>query len=136
RKRYDKIKRLKKKPGANLFYTPWNQLNRVIKFSRPEELAVLVGRPALGKTWLMIVWAYFLAQAGVRVLFVSKEMSTEAIEDRLEAIRFKLNYPEYRDGNLPKKEELRWKRESLRAKKTPMVITGKETIEGTGFTQI
>ena len=134
--RYAQIKQMKKTPGGTLFQTPWPSLNKIIKFCRPEDLVVLVGRLGMGKSWMLIFWALWLAEQGHSVLFVSKEMSLQAIEDRVEALRFRLDWELMRDGSLSAKEEIRWRREKLKHWKADFKITGKESLEGTGFGEI
>jgi replicative DNA helicase len=134
--RYKKMKQLRNQKGGSLFRTPWPSINKVIKFCRPEDLVVLVGRLGMGKSWMLIYWAIWLAEQGHSVLFMSKEMSIEAIEDRVEAIRYMLDFELFRAGELPTKEELRWNRMRLKKWKAKFFITGKETIEGTGVGEL
>lgn len=137
RLRYEKIKQMKTAgPGGNLFLTPWPTINKLIKFCRPEDLVVLVGRLGMGKTWILLFWAVWLAEQGHSVLFVSKEMSLAAIEDRAECIRFMIDFEKFRDGTLPKQEELRWRRMRMKKWKANFKISGKETIEGTGVGEV
>lgn len=47
------------------------------------EVIFLAGRPGTGKTFTAIAAAMNLAEDGERVLFISKEMTSEAVEDRM-----------------------------------------------------
>lgn len=136
RARYEKIKRMKNQKGGSLFQTPWPSINKIIKFCRPEDFVMLVGRLGMGKSWFLLFWALWLVEQGHSVLFVSKEMSLEAIADRIEAIRFKLDFELFRAGELPKSEEQRWRRMRLKRWRAHLHITGKESIEGTGIGEI
>lgn len=134
--RYAKIKQMKTVKGGTLFVTPWPALNKVLKFNRPGELAVLMGRLGMGKTYYLLFWAVFLAELGHKVLFVSKEMSTEAIEDRIEIMRFGLDPEKFKDASFTKQEYGAWKRKKMKATPVEFILSGKETLTGTGFAEI
>ena len=109
--RYQELRRAIKDPNSFVARTPWASLNRMIKMLRSGETFVLASRTSLGKTWQLLNWAHFLAEAGAKVLFITREMTTEAIEDRVEALHFKLPYDLLREGKLPFRVAYRWKQE-------------------------
>jgi len=49
----------------------------------PTEVMVVAGRPSMGKTSLMLQFAYSVASHGKRVLFLSCEMVVSSLVDRL-----------------------------------------------------
>lgn len=119
--------------------TPWQSLNGLIKYFTPGEVADVVARPSMSKTWTTLHWANHLANSGYKGIFFTKEMPTEQIQDRNEALKFRLDYELQRDGKLPMKELLRWqseKRKLRHADNYNLVISGDETIEGTGLAHI
>lgn len=135
-RRYADLVKEIKTPTGNLFTSPWPRLNKLAKYFRPQDLIMLVGRLGLGKSWLMVDWAEHVADCGSKVLLVSKEMSTEAVEDRLEAMRFRLDWEKFRAGELSSADLLRWKRARMKRNIPNIVIDGHETMKGTGFDDI
>lgn len=134
--RYAELQKELKTPKGNLFQSPWPKLNKIAKFFRPSDLLLIVGRLGMGKSWLIVYWAWFLAKQGSRVMLVSKEMSTEAMEDRLEALNFHLDWEHMRAGSLPKNEIKRWTRARMKRSIPEIIINGHETMKGTGFAEI
>lgn len=68
---------------------------------QPEDMIIIGGRPSVGKTQLMILMGLHAWQvAGKRVLFVSTEMSEEAIKRRFVGFALKLPYEKLRAGAL------------------------------------
>ena len=57
---------------------------------RKRKLVIPAARPGVGKTALMLFMAYAMAQAGVQVGFVSMEMDSEEIGDRLTSLDARL----------------------------------------------
>lgn len=119
--------------------TPWPTLDRMVKYFSPGNVIQLVARLGVGKTWTVAYWANHYCSIGVPTLFITKEMPNEEIEERVEAIRFGLDFDQMRDGSLPPKELRRWRAERKVFKdfaKYPLVVSGDETLEGTGFSQV
>jgi len=65
-----------------------------------KELTVIGGRPSHGKTSLSLNMAWGLAKNGVSTIFLSLEMSTEAIMERLMCIEFDLHGWRLRTGDV------------------------------------
>lgn len=118
--------------------SPWPRLNRLLNFVRPGEVVVIAARPSLGKTWLTLHWMNHLAKQGVDTLIVSKEMPTPQIADRITALRFGLDWENYRALCLTIEQQVDWKIAARKAAKIPypMLVSGEETLEGTGIEQV
>lgn len=134
--RYNDLLKEKKNPTGNLFTSPWPRLNKIAKFFRPEDLIMMVGRLGMGKSWLILFWALHVANSGSRVLIESKEMSTAAMEDRLEALKYMLDWELFRSGDLTPADLKRWARARMKNKQPDIIINGHETMKGTGFSDI
>jgi hypothetical protein len=129
-----------KKGKGTLFTPPWPTLLKIAKFFLPKDVYTLVARPSMGKTWILLFMLHWFASQGIRVLLISKEMSTEVLEDRITCIRYRLPYAQLRAGELPPKILRRWKREDRLFRKSgksyPLIFSGSETYEGVGFSHI
>ena len=80
--------------------TPYPTLNDTIIGLRPKNLATLAARPAVGKSFCVMLFALHAVAQGKRVLFISKEMSSEEVSERMDAIHFKLSYADLLRGRL------------------------------------
>ncbi len=116
--------------------TPWPTLTKLIKFLRPGELVTICGRTSLGKTWLVINWCHHIAKGGTKCVFFTKEMPTEQIHDRFEALHYRLPYDAMRASDLPPKVLRRWRQERQIDSKMPLVISGEETLDGGGLAPV
>ena len=74
----------------------------------PGEFISIVSRPAVGKTFMLVVFAEYAWANGLNVLFINNEMSEEQIGKRFDAVHFKLPYKEFRAGLLPDELEKRY----------------------------
>jgi replicative DNA helicase len=118
--------------GKSLIDTPWATCNRLVGHYSAGDVIVLAARTSIGKTWFVVDWATYLADKGHKSLFISKEMLTEAINDRFEVRRYKLPWSLFRTGDLPPAILRRWREERRRnVHHTDLIISGDETIEGT-----
>lgn len=137
---YRRRVKLRHEDNAHFCFTPWPQVNSLLGMSEYGDHMLLAARTSLGKTWLALVMAYHHALMGERVLFTSKEMTTNQLYMRLEALIFKLHYGNFKDAKLPPRELRRWRHEKAIYKKTPIaknfLITGMETVKGTGMENI
>ena len=126
--------------NVKLITSPWPSLNKLIGFLRPGNTAVLAARPSIGKTWITISWADYVASEGIETLYFTKEMTTEEISDRTEALRFKLPHSKIIRGELLPSELGRWHKCRASFKRDhaqhPLVISGDETTEGAGFEHV
>lgn len=120
-----------------LIDSPWETLNKAILYTRPGERITVAGRSSLGKSWLIAYWAEHWARKGIRTGIFTKEMPGEQFEDRIDCIRHKLCYPEFRSGDLSPKELRRWHREKRDLQnEIPLFIFGSETIEGLNYNTV
>lgn len=123
--------------GALFKPTPWPALNELLGFAEPGEHSLLASRTSLGKSWMALYWANYLSSMGDRVLVISKEMPSEQLADRAEALRFKLNYVLFRKAELAPRELRRWREERRNFKLTgELIFSGSESVRGSGFSQI
>jgi hypothetical protein len=119
--------------NSNLMDSPWPSLNKAIYCFRPGDFVVTTSRLSIGKTWTQLYLAHHLADKRKRkVLFFSKEMSKSAIADRVDALRFKLNFTRLREGTLGVREVNRWARLKKQEKDYEFVVAGDESIDGFG----
>jgi replicative DNA helicase len=133
--------------------SPWKFYNELLGYNEYGEHNIITARTGLGKSWVALFWAEYLASIGERVLVVTKEMPTAQIADRTECIRYQLSHPHFRKGTLDPADLARWKK-LRRQNKYPspfgqgwvysgatnaegcLVVTGQETITGVGFSHI
>jgi replicative DNA helicase len=116
--------------------SPWAPLNDLIAFSEPGEHNIIASRTSIGKTWLMLDWVRHFEMANERVLVISKEMSTAQMANRYEALRFKLDYPLFRKGQLRPRDLRRWRDARRSFQCDNVIFSGTETLTGVGFNHI
>lgn len=78
----------------------WDPVDDATLGYQSEDLITWVGRPGRGKSWLLIKQAYAAWRQGHRVLFVSMEMSAEAIMRRMIGIHSRVNPHLIRSGTV------------------------------------
>lgn len=100
-KRKERYLKRKEAGGVDGIETPWEVLNEATAGIHAGEFMAVVARPSVGKTFMLILLANFFAMLGLRVLFISMEMSREQITQRFDAIHYKLPYRELKAGLLP-----------------------------------
>lgn len=105
KKRYLELKNLK---GIDGYPTPWEVLNEATMGWHAGEFISIVARPAVGKTFMLVVFAEYAWANGLSVLFINNEMSEEQIGKRFDAVHFKLPYKEFRAGLLPDELEKKY----------------------------
>ncbi len=71
----------------------------------------IIASQKVGKTWFLAHLANILSTQGAHVMIITKEISDEAFRNRLDSIRFDLDYRKVRTGTLEKEEFDRWRRE-------------------------
>ena len=84
-----------------------DRMDYVLKGFNKKELTALLGFTGMGKTWLLLIIAVYMAKQGYKVLLFTTEMSTEMIIRRIDAIWCSLSYTRFRDGKLKKDEYAR-----------------------------
>lgn len=127
--------------SKQLLLTPWPRITKMVKYYSGGDTVVIAARTSIGKTWLVCEWVDYYAKRGIKTLLITKEMSTEKMEERMEAKRFKLPYDQLREGTLPPKVLRRWmaqRRASVNApfESYPLIISGDETIQGVGISHV
>jgi len=116
--------RLKKAGGMDGMPTPWEVLNEATMGLHGGDFIAIVSRPGVGKTWFLSILAEFSVRQGLKVLFVTNEMSNTQIMQRFDALYFKLPYKELRAGLLPDALEKRYFEGLEKMKKdVKMVVT-------------
>lgn len=96
-------------PGADGILSRWDKVDYLTLGWHPEEFVVLVGEKYMGKSWLMLWLAYQAMLQGERVLFVTKEMSQEALARRFDSIYASVKFDSLRRGELSDVEFNRYK---------------------------
>lgn len=103
--------------GIDGYATPWNTLNDATWGIHKGEFWVIAARPAVGKTFDVLVLAEHLyREEGLKPLIISNEMGGKQLMRRFNAINFKLPYGNFRGGLLTMAEEKRLK-DGLKARK-------------------
>lgn len=100
---------------------PWEPLNRVTLGLHEEEFAVIVGSTGIGKTWTLCINAVHWHNLGAVPLILTKEMSVEQMTQRIDAVKFKLPYQEFRAGLLPQAAEQRYLEGLKKMEKEPPI---------------
>ncbi len=83
--------RLKQRDSGGVS-TGFSDLDRIIGGFRRGEVAIIAGRPSMGKTAFMLSLAYNIAKRGERVDIFSLEMTEDQLFDRLACIDTNLCY--------------------------------------------
>ena len=107
--RYNEYLERARNPGANGILSGWERIDYCTLGWKAEELVVLVGEKYIGKSWLMLWLAYKAMEQGERVLFVTKEMSAEAMAKRFDSIYAGIKFDSLRRGELSDIEQTRYK---------------------------
>jgi replicative DNA helicase len=109
--------RQRQQRAHTLLDSPWRSLNKLIKFFSPGELVTIAARPSMGKTWITLCMCDHFAATGNKVAFFSEEMPAEQVNDRLEALRYKLPYEDMRAGVLSLNMIRLWRLRKMRARR-------------------
>jgi len=106
-KAFDKRKKQEAIDGLSM---PWKTLTDVTRGKHGGQFFLTVARPKIGKTWQMVLNAnHDFAVNNQDVLFISNEMSPEALRYRWYAIHFGINYTQLKEGLLTDVDEKRFK---------------------------
>ena len=91
-----------RKKGVNLYGIPTGikPLTDITLGWQPGDFIVLLGKRGTGKTWMSLIQAHAAQVSGCPVLFVSKEMDNERLQQRYDALHAKLPYQAFRRGQL------------------------------------
>jgi replicative DNA helicase len=80
--------------------SPYPMLDEYTLGWQPEDMVVVVARPGTGKTWLLTAMAESAWEDGMKVFFVSPEISDVKLAQRFLALHLKLPYMDMRRGRL------------------------------------
>lgn len=117
--------------------SPWPNYNDIVKVTEPGEFNIIAARTSIGKSWIALYWAAYLARLGAKVLFVSKEMPAAQINDRLESIRFKIPYTLLRSGELTPHLMGKWRARRRDWKlRGSLVVSATESLKGSDLAHI
>lgn len=103
--RYDRYIERKNAGGIVGIPTGIDPLDYMLGGIKPVDLVTFYGFTNTGKSWLLIIMAVAIAKLGYKVLFLTKEMSSEQLGDRIDAVWSGISYNRLRSGNLSLKEE-------------------------------
>lgn len=106
--RLQQYKLRKENPGATGILSGWPSLDYQTLGFQKEEFIVLVGEKYMGKSWSLIWLAHVAALNGERVLFITKEMSQDAVMRRWDSIYSHVCFDSLRRGELTDVEEKRY----------------------------
>ena len=114
--------------GVTGVETPWPSMNRMTMGWQPEDFILIVSRPGVGKSWLLIMILLYAWERGNRVLLFSTEMSIGALKRRASALIARLSYGLIKAGRLHESEYESYK-ETLREyeKDDRFMIVGNDT---------
>jgi replicative DNA helicase len=95
-------KKAKKEAGQSVFGVPsgFQGIDRLFGGWQNSDFIVIAGRPAMGKTAMLLAIFYSAAKAGKPVLFFSLEMSKEQLVTRLFCMEKEVSYDLIRDTKL------------------------------------
>lgn len=110
KKRLDDYHKRAKAGGMTGIPCGIDRIDYVLKGFNNKELTALLGFTGTGKTWLLLIFAVYMAKQGYKVLLFTTEMSTEMIIRRIDAIWCNLSYSRFRDGKLTKDEYDRYEK--------------------------
>lgn len=130
-RRLERYRQIKATGGILIGYeTPWPSLNEVTGGLNPGDLWVVLAPPNTGKTFCTLYFASHLWKLGVKVLFVTMEMSVARVETRFDAMIFKLPYNHLRKGLLTTEGEALYAKglSEMAASDTPIWFAGRHTV--------
>ena len=104
--RYDEY--IEKTKNLSRFYVPtgFKELDRVIQgFDREGEIATIVARPGVGKSWCLLKFASYSAQLGLKVGIYSGEMAANKVATRMDTLIGNINNGAINHGNISIRDE-------------------------------
>lgn len=97
--------------GMDGYSTPWATLNDATWGIHDGEFWVIAARPAVGKTFELLVLADWLyTQESKNIVIISNEMHDKQLLRRFDAVHFKLPYSPFRSGLLTMAQEAQYKK--------------------------
>jgi replicative DNA helicase len=103
----EKAKRRKMMSEQNLSFgipMPLGKMQKILGGWHPGELTILAARPSMGKTAFSLKIATHCAERNHKVLFVSLEMSSELLVDRILTGKSNVDSEKYKNGTVSKHE--------------------------------
>jgi replicative DNA helicase len=112
--------------------TPWGTLNKHMLGFQDGHLITIAARPSTGKSWWICLCAHHAWASGHNVLIITKEMVSEEIERRLDAIHTKVPYADLRIAKLSPEDTKQYKRglTDLMKSANTIQVTGAEVSDG------
>lgn len=120
KERYDEYEDRVEKSGVTYLSMGCEDMDSVFYGYRREDLITIGGRAGSGKTWLLVYLAYLLEKVIADresegeslgdILFITNEMASSEIIERLDCIRFRLPYKSFLDGSLDEDATKRYKK--------------------------
>ena len=86
--------------GSTGIRTPWPRLTEMTGGWAPGDLAIIAGRPSMGKSVIALQQAYTSSRLGIGVAYISLEMSKESLVRRLVASVSRVDAHRARSGFL------------------------------------
>lgn len=109
-KRLEAYEKRAKSGGITGIPSGIDKLDLILRGYNKGELYTLVAYTGTGKTWLEVIQAVAQARLGYKVLFITTEMSTEAVMRRIDATWNGFSYSRFRDGKLYPEELKKFKK--------------------------
>jgi len=73
------------------------------------DLITILGFTGVGKTWALIILGVLLARSGTKVLFITREMNTDQVMKRTDAVWCGISYTDFNRGQLSQKDEVKYR---------------------------
>jgi len=129
---------MERNSSQNIVESPYVTMNRMIRGFRAKNLITIAGRPAMCKTWLMIMFALSFWSQGLKVLFIEKEMTSEEIYERMDALFLHMPWIKYLEGTMQLSEVKRYNRLRKRklVGKPGFVVSDSEDLEANGLDSV
>ena len=108
-KRWEKYKSRAESGGLTGLSTGIEPFDTITGGLGQTDLVTILGYTNVGKTWKLIIMGVNLAKAGKKVLFITREMSTEQVEKRTDAVYANVSYTRFNRGNMTEEEEEKFK---------------------------
>ncbi len=124
----DRLGDIRGSGGITGVQTGWPRFDAATGGYQDADLITWVGRPMMGKTYLMLYQALHAYESGRSVLFVTAEMSTEQISRRLVAMRLGVDPTQLKNGTVSTYTERR-----IRALLTESVSLGNLRLMSVGM---
>jgi len=98
-----KLRKMKK--GLIGVPTPWPSLTDVTQGWQPADVAIVLARPGIGKTFWAMLCTLAAMRAGYNCLFASMEMFPKRLSIRYDALGAGISVDKFRKGKLSKAEK-------------------------------